>query len=317
MAIAVTIGSVVIVSSFLATEAFAFTPPRLMPISVGINLGGSATRALENVTPAKQTATFTAMRTSGLTELRVDIPFDTTEPEPRKFNWHQTAYVRRAIADHLQVDGLLDYPPKWALLKTGSVSPKAFAAFAKAAAKHYAPLGVHLYELLNEPNRPAKGGARVDPVAYAPPKPPSSTSTGRTTLGTAHGASPRPPAGQNQQSLASDKCSAGPPTTKLRRASKGTADDPARRTRLAGGVVLHDVGNAVSIQANSEGGGGERALEESIASRRSPLSFHGRNPDAADRGRRAHQSDRVESAENPACKGVWRPVGVVGVILPA
>jgi hypothetical protein len=166
-AIALTIGSVVIASGLLATDAFASTPPRPANIPVGINLGGSATRVLEDATAATQNATFVAMHNSGLTELRVDIAFDTSEPQSGTFDWHQTSYVRRAIADHLQVDALLDYPPKWAILNTGSVSPKAFAAFAGAAAAHYTPLGVHLYELLNEPNRRAPGGARVDPVAYA------------------------------------------------------------------------------------------------------------------------------------------------------
>ena len=51
--------------------------------------------------------------------------------------------------------------------KSPPADPAAFARFAAQAARRYAPLGVHHWEIWNEPNLAAFWMPRADPAAYA------------------------------------------------------------------------------------------------------------------------------------------------------
>ncbi len=89
---------------------------------------------------------------TGINWLRVAVPFNDEETAPGQYNWFTTAEISQAVAHGIHVDALLSLTPSWANLPDGSPNPTTFAAFASAAAAHFGPLGVHTYEIWNEPN---------------------------------------------------------------------------------------------------------------------------------------------------------------------
>ena len=66
----------------------------------------------------------------------------------------------------LKVDVLLTDSPIWAATADGSPSPADFAAFAKAAATKFAPLGISTFEIWNEENDTQPWGAAFSPAEY-------------------------------------------------------------------------------------------------------------------------------------------------------
>jgi polysaccharide biosynthesis protein PslG len=110
----------------------------------------------------------------GATWIRADLAWDDVQPAPGKYSW--TGYdrvVSAARARHLSVLALLAYTPAFARPrgcgtdKCGPADPAAFAAFAAAAVRHYAPMGVHDWEIWNEPNSRNFWQPSPDPAAYA------------------------------------------------------------------------------------------------------------------------------------------------------
>jgi hypothetical protein len=67
--------------------------------------------------------------------------------------------------------GGIVYTPSWARPAGSSATwgpdPSAYASFAAAAVRHYAALGVHAYEVWNEPNTPSSWKPAPSPAAYA------------------------------------------------------------------------------------------------------------------------------------------------------
>ncbi|MEW2400066.1 cellulase family glycosylhydrolase [Streptomyces sp. NPDC046862] len=105
--------------------------------------------------------------------VRVDLSWNNIQPESAvNYEWHRFDRVAKAAKAHrLNVVAVIAYTPKWARVAgcTGSQScapadPDTFAGFAKQAAERYAPMGVHTWEVWNEPNigfwRPAPDPAR-------------------------------------------------------------------------------------------------------------------------------------------------------------
>jgi len=81
--------------------------------------------------------------------------------------------VAAANARHLKILATIGFPPVWARksgCRSSAACPPAsdagFAGFAARAAAHYAPLGVHDWEIWNEPNIPS-WDPKPDPAAYA------------------------------------------------------------------------------------------------------------------------------------------------------
>lgn len=81
--------------------------------------------------------------------------------------------VRAANARGLHVLATLDFPPVWARESSCAALPDCppaedsqFAQFAREAAERYAPMGVHTWEVWNEPNIPT-WVPKPDPAAYA------------------------------------------------------------------------------------------------------------------------------------------------------
>ena len=106
---------------------------------------------------------------------RTDLPWDLVQPSgPSQFKWASVdRVVNAAKARGLKLLPIIDAPPTWArssACKTQEACPPAsataYANFAAAAAARYAPLGVHAWEIWNEPNLGARWLPKPDPAAY-------------------------------------------------------------------------------------------------------------------------------------------------------
>ena len=79
--------------------------------------------------------------------------------------------VHKLNAASIAVLGLIDYAPGWANGKASSkyhapTNPADFAQFAGHLAAHYAPMGVHAWEIWNEENLGAFWAPSADAIAY-------------------------------------------------------------------------------------------------------------------------------------------------------
>ena len=96
----------------------------------------------------------------GVGWVRLDLAWDDIQPVSQSsFNWSAfDRIVTEANARHLSLLPILDYTPGWARDsscgsdKCAPANPSQFAAFAAAAVSRYAPLGIHTWEIWNEPN---------------------------------------------------------------------------------------------------------------------------------------------------------------------
>src|SRR5207247_681635 len=107
----------------------------------------------------------------GMTWVRADFFWPAIEYQRGQFAWGATdTFVRAAVARGLRVLAMPDYTPAWA--RSGPTDkyppndPNDYAAFVQAAAQRYAPMGVHAWEIWNEPNNAMFWAPRADPGAY-------------------------------------------------------------------------------------------------------------------------------------------------------
>lgn len=109
------------------------------------------------------------MRSLGIQWVRSDFYWAAIQPTKNQFVWGMDSFVKTAIDNGLQVLGIVDYSTPWnSTCKGGNClppDPVSYAAYAKALAAHYGPLGVHTWEIWNEENGPGQS-AKADPVAY-------------------------------------------------------------------------------------------------------------------------------------------------------
>ena len=143
----------------------ASTPTTLAPGTPGMDFGADET-TIFNSSPAQQLATFAQVKAAGAQWIRWGLPMDTEELTQGQFNWYTTPEIQAALASGLKVDALLTTAPAWAATADGSPSPTAFAAFAQAAVREYAPLGVTTYEIWNEENDTQPWGTAFTPAEY-------------------------------------------------------------------------------------------------------------------------------------------------------
>ncbi|MDH6116445.1 hypothetical protein ABH930_000844 [Kitasatospora sp. GAS204A] len=158
-----------------APDAAASAPPSQAgdpgkPLRIGISYGDTLTWKDD---PGLATGLGDAVDT-GAKWVRVDLSWDDIQPDSSKtYEWQRFDRVLSAAkARGLEVLPTIGYTPKWAR-KAGCTddnscppaNPAAFAAFATAAAKRYAPQGIHTWEVWNEPNIPFWAPA-PDPAAY-------------------------------------------------------------------------------------------------------------------------------------------------------
>ncbi len=112
--------------------------------------------------------------TLGVRWIRADLAWDDIQPDgPTSWQWSNFDRVlAAATARNLTVLPILSYTPAWARPpgsssdKAAPASPPQFAAFAEAAAARYAPVGIHTWEIWNEPNIVGFWQPAPNPAAY-------------------------------------------------------------------------------------------------------------------------------------------------------
>ena len=123
--------------------------------------------------PADVEADLDLMASTGAEWLRVGISWGQVEPTPGAARWTGIdRVVRGARQRGMSVVAAVSSAPRWAAqsgCRTHECAPRdpaQYAAFMRAAVARYAPLGVHHWEIWNEPNHVPFWGPRPDPVAY-------------------------------------------------------------------------------------------------------------------------------------------------------
>jgi hypothetical protein len=140
------------------------------PLEAGISYGD----VLRSFSSARLAAALNDAVYTGATWVRVDLAWDDVEQTQGQYSWAGFDRIAEAArARHLSVLALLSYTPSFARPggcdsdKCGPADPAAFASFAAAAARRYAPMGVHTWEIWNEPNSDRFWQPAPDPGRYA------------------------------------------------------------------------------------------------------------------------------------------------------
>jgi polysaccharide biosynthesis protein PslG len=107
----------------------------------------------------------------GVSWVRMDFPWSEIESTRGSYNTRGPDSAVRALGSRgIQVLGIIDYAPPWANGGKGQmyppVSPTDFAAYATFLVKRFAPMGVHTWEIWNEPNLHVYWATGADPVLY-------------------------------------------------------------------------------------------------------------------------------------------------------
>lgn len=106
--------------------------------------------------------------------VRVDLSWNDIQPDsPTEYIWHRFDRIAEAArARNLNVLATIAYTPAWARrpgctaqAKCAPADPAKFAGFARLAAQRYSAMGVHTWEVWNEPNI-GFWAPHPDPAAY-------------------------------------------------------------------------------------------------------------------------------------------------------
>jgi polysaccharide biosynthesis protein PslG len=109
----------------------------------------------------------------GVRWVRFDFDWSLMEPDgPEAIDWAPWDRVVTAVGLRgIRILGIVDYTPGWACgchdPKTPPTHPADFARFAGAVAARYGPMGVHHWEIWNEPNLSVFWHPAPDAAAYA------------------------------------------------------------------------------------------------------------------------------------------------------
>jgi hypothetical protein len=124
---------------------------------------------------AVQASQLAKMKSIGITSIRLDANWATVQPGgPGMFNWGPLDQMIHSIrAAGLSADLIIDGCPPWAAVPSarGSTSPQPafpaqYATWAAEVARRYAPQGVDLFEIWNEPNNSVFWRPAPNPAAY-------------------------------------------------------------------------------------------------------------------------------------------------------
>ncbi|MCA1690967.1 MAG: hypothetical protein LC733_01755 [Actinobacteria bacterium] len=129
---------------------------------------------LPGLTDAQRAVVLDDAAALGVGWIRTDFSWSQIQPMgPSTYSWAKhDAVVQQATARGLSVLPILDFTPAWArpagctIASCGPADPSQFASFAAAAAARYGPLGVHTWEIWNEPNITPFWAPYPDPAAY-------------------------------------------------------------------------------------------------------------------------------------------------------
>jgi hypothetical protein len=120
----------------------------------GIAAGGD----IQNLSAATLERELDVLDEVGARWLRIDINWAQIQAQgPNSYNWGPIdRVVREAQERGIEVLGVIVWTPGWARPSGAQASygpdPDQYAAFAATAVEHYSALGVHAYEVWNEPN---------------------------------------------------------------------------------------------------------------------------------------------------------------------
>jgi polysaccharide biosynthesis protein PslG len=141
----------------------------------GLNHFGEAVPTLVGQTAAVQASSLAAMKEAGITSVRMDADWSWVQPvSPTKFDWTAIDQeVKSARAAGMSVDLIIDGCPPWAALAgtRGDAHPQPasaaqYATWAAEVAARYAPQGVGMFEIWNEPNNAGFWQPKPNPAAY-------------------------------------------------------------------------------------------------------------------------------------------------------
>ena len=138
------------------------------PESFGIAVGG----AIQNEDALTLAKDLDAIRDVGSKWIRIDINWSQIQAGgPASYEWGAIdRLVQAATARGMKVLGVIQSTPEWARPPDTSSrygpDPGQYAAFAGVAVQHYSAMGVHAYEVWNEPNSPSFWAPRPDVAAY-------------------------------------------------------------------------------------------------------------------------------------------------------
>jgi hypothetical protein len=124
---------------------------------------------------SRQASQLAAMKAMGVTSIRFDANWDWVQYRgPTSFYWGQLDQVVKSVrAAGMSVDLIIDGCPQWAAVAgtKGDASPQPasaaqFGTWAAEVAARYAPRGVRMFEIGNEPNNEYFWQPKPDPAAY-------------------------------------------------------------------------------------------------------------------------------------------------------
>jgi polysaccharide biosynthesis protein PslG len=135
---------------------------------------GMADNALLGEAAKVQASQLAAMRSIGITSVRVDANWSLIQPNgPTRFDWTKLDQEIKSIRSAgMSVDLIIDGCPPWAALGKSNYAftqpalSTQFAAWAADVARRYSRQGVTYYEIWNEPNIKLFWRPKPDPAAY-------------------------------------------------------------------------------------------------------------------------------------------------------
>ena len=135
----------------------------------GFALGGG----FQNESDADRGRDLDLVSSAGASWVRMDVNWSMIQAQgPSSYDWAPFDRVASAARSRgFRVLATILYTPGWARPAGGTATtPPArlddYVAFARQAARHYAPLGIHAYEIWNEPNITAFWQPRPDVAVY-------------------------------------------------------------------------------------------------------------------------------------------------------
>lgn len=137
--------------------------PLPQPTQIGHAYGIATGGDIAGLSPDQLANRLDGIKASGASWIRFDLNWANVQPSnAHDYQWSQYDHlVAASRARDIKMLVIVDYTPAWARLKQCNSSdkcqpanPDQYAAFTAAASKRYAPLGVHNWEIWNEPNNP-------------------------------------------------------------------------------------------------------------------------------------------------------------------
>jgi hypothetical protein len=151
-------GTTLAVSAATSTIAAAPAPPPTTS-SAGSQYGVAAGWQLPWMSASDQATYYNSNQAMGAGWLRFDINWTSIQAGgPTSYHWAPPdAVVKRAQTHGMQILGTIAYTPAWARAsgttdKYPPTNTSDYGNFCKATAQHFGPMGVHAYEVWNEPN---------------------------------------------------------------------------------------------------------------------------------------------------------------------